>query len=527
MNERLALYRDQIRGFWDRFTTRQKMMIGAIAAFVTIALGLYIYFASQPVYVPLYDQRLSEQEIGSIKAELDAQQIPYRITGNGTGIEVPQVQAQDIIVDLASQGIPKEAGISSEIFSNSSGFGITDRQFDVIKKDALQTEIKKMLERVRGVTNAQVILTQPEEGIFVTDEKQESTASVIVDIEPGMRLNEQQIRALYYIVSRSAEKLPIENITITDQYSNPLELSDSGSESGGTLNAYEQQAKIKSEVEKKIQQNLYNLLGTIMGRDKVQVLATVEMNFAKENRVENLVEPVDKENNEGIIISAEKLSKTFSGQGAVPGGAAGTGDNQVPGYPGTEEGGTNSQYEELTDRVNREVNRITRNVTESPYQIKDISISVGVEPVNGATLDDATSENIKNVLRNVVRVTLSDKEVTPEELDQRITVFARPFSGKVVAEEQTGLSPTLLYGAGALALLAIGAVAFVLMRRRRQQQELEEEIPDLPAPRPFEIPELESDENTDDVIVRKQLEKLARTNPDEFVVLLRTWLAED
>ncbi|MBO8162452.1 MAG: flagellar M-ring protein FliF [Brevibacillus sp.] len=527
MNERLTLYKEQLKEKWNALNSRQKWIIGFTALFLVLSLGLYIFFASQPVYVSLYDQRLSEQEIGLIKQELDSKQIPYRITGGGTRIEVPQVMAQDIIVELAAQGIPREAGISAEIFSGAGSFGITDRQFDVLKKEALQQELKKMLERVNGVRSAQVMITLPEENLFVTETSDQATASVIVDVEPGTRLNQEQIKALHYLVSRSVENLPLENITITDQYSNLLEL-EAEEGSTGTMTLYEQQQKIKSDYERKIQHDLYNLLGTIMGRDKVIVHATVKMNFAKENRVENLVEPVDKENNEGIIISAEKLSKTYSGQGAPPGGIAGTGNNDVPAYPGGTQQGASSEYEELSDRVNREVNRITRNITESPYQVEDISINVGVEPPPGGQLDPQTVENIKQVLRNVVLVTLSerDRELTQAELDQRISVFERQFDGKVVVEQQSALSPYILYGVGALALLAIAAVAYLVVRRRRQAKQ-EEEIPDLPAPQPSEVPDLVYNEDSDEVVVRKQLEKLARSKPEEFVTLLRTWLAEE
>lgn len=132
MNERLALYKDQALAKWNQLPAKQKWMISGIALFLLISLGLYIYIASQPVYKPLYDQRLSEQEIGIIKQELEGKKVPFRITDNGTSIEVPEKMAQDVIVDLAAQGIPSEAGINSEIFSNT--LGVTDRQFDVMKK---------------------------------------------------------------------------------------------------------------------------------------------------------------------------------------------------------------------------------------------------------------------------------------------------------------------------------------------------------------------------------------------------------
>jgi len=528
MNERLLKYRDLGLEKWNGLSNKRKWLIVSITLFLLISLGLYIYIASQPVYRSLYDQRLSEQEVGTIRQELETMGVPYRITGNGTGIEVPEKQAQDVIVELAAQGIPSEAGINTEIFAGTGSFGITDRQFDVLEKDALQRELQEMLEHVRGVNNAQVILTLPQESVWVTETPDQATASVIVEVEPGTRLTPEQTRSLYYMVSRSVKQLPLENITITDQYSNLLELPDANT-AQASLTEYEQQEKIKAEVEKKIQQNLYNLLGTIMGRDKIVVHTAVQMNFAKETRVENRVEAPDKENNEGLIISAQKLSKTFNGTGTPPGGAAGTGQNDVAAYPGGNQQGTNSEYEELNDTVNREVDRITRNITESPFQIEDIAINIGVEPPDGGELDEQTISSIRQVLGNVVRVTLSEKNLNQEQVDQRISVFPRSFSGKVVVEESSPFSSGLLYGTGIVALLALGAVAFLIFRRRRQvqQQGDADDFPDLPSPQPFEVPDLQYAEDSDEVVVRKQLEKLARSKPDEFVVLLRTWLAED
>jgi len=526
MNERIALYKEKIMTVWNRFTKKQKWMIAGISLFLLLSLGMYIFIASQPVYKPLYDQRLSEQEIGTIKQELDSMQIPYRITGNGTGIEVPEKVAQDVIVELAAKGIPSEAGFNTDLFSSS--LGMTDRQFDVMKKGALQQELQNLLKRVHGVRNAQVIITLPQETLWVTETPETATASVIVDVEPGTRLDQSQINAMYLLVSRSVPNLPMENITITDQYSNPLEPSDGKEEN--TLSSFREQEEIKSEIERKIQQNLYNLLGTILGRDKVVVHTFIKMNFDKENRVENLVTAPDTENNEGLIISSQRLSKTFSGQGTVPGGIAGTGDNAVPGYTGEGAQGTNSQYEELNDTINREVNRITRNIIASPYKIEDITINVGVEPPAGGTLDDATIESIRQVLRNVVYVTLSGQglPLTQAELDQRISVFPQQFSGKVAVEETSSISPALLWTVGGIAALALAAVGFFLYQRRRQAKLAEEEVPDLEVPvQPTEVPDLAYQEDTDQVVVRKQLEKLARTKPEEFVVLLRTWLAED
>lgn len=78
-------------------------------------------------------------------------------------------------------------------------------------------------------------------------------------------------------------------------------------------------------------------------------------------------------------------------------------------------------------------------------------------------------------------------------------------------------------GIAALALLAGGAFFFI--RRRKQQQDLLEE--DIPLPPTTEFPSINLESVTNESQVRKQLETLAKKKPDEFVNLLRTWLAEE
>ena len=92
------------------------------------------------------------------------------------------------------------------------------------------------------------------------------------------------------------------------------------------------------------------------------------------------------------------------------------------------------------------------------------------------------------------------------------------------------LGPTVLWTVGGIAALALATVAFLLVRRRSQakQQQENEDVQDLLTPsQSLDVPDLIYQEDGDQVMVRKQLEKLARSKPDEFVVLLRTWLAED
>lgn len=72
---------------------------------------------------------------------------------------VPRKDAASITVELAAQGIPKNGSISYEVFSQNMGFGTSDRQLDVIERDAMQNELRNLLTRIDGVQNAEVMIS--------------------------------------------------------------------------------------------------------------------------------------------------------------------------------------------------------------------------------------------------------------------------------------------------------------------------------------------------------------------------------
>lgn len=47
---------------------------------------------------------------------------------------------------------------------------MTDNEFNVLKLDALQTEIANLIKSVEGINDANVVITLPEESVFVSDQ---------------------------------------------------------------------------------------------------------------------------------------------------------------------------------------------------------------------------------------------------------------------------------------------------------------------------------------------------------------------
>ncbi len=436
---------------------------------------------------------------------------------------VPQKEAPDLIVSLASKGYPKDNKINYDIFGENLSFGATDRQYNILEREAMQNQVSEVIKHVDGIKNAEVILTLPENSVFIRqDEEEKASASVMVEIEPGVKLNSQQIRALYTLVSKSVPNLPLDNITIMNQYSETLSLDDI--ENGdGSLDKYAEQQKVKKDVEQDIQQNLQKLLGTILGTDKVYVHTFVKLNFDKVKTEEKLVKPSDKNNN-GIVVSSEKITKSSSGQGASPGGVQGTGETDVPGYTASSSNGS-SNYEESQNRVNYEVNRINNEIIKSPYQIEDISINVGVEPDSpkSKNLSKETQNNIRNIVGNTVRTALGHPNLSQNEIEQRITVFPHTFAKDTTMQSTSSKSWMFIGGAIAAAMIMLGAVLWLLSRKKKQKQ-IEDTL-EAPA---LTTPVMEQDYFAEqDMSVESQLKKLLDQRPEDFSKVIRTWLHEE
>lgn len=514
---------EKFSDYWKTRSRNQKVLFIGTFLFLIAALSTFIYFSSRTEYVPLYNGQLTQREVGDIKAELDKQgQTDYKISENGTMILVPKKAASDLVVDLASKGYPKDNKINYEIFGENLSFGATDKQYDILEREAMQNQMADILTRVDGIKNAEVILTLPEESVFIKqDQDQTASASVMVEVEPGVQLNSQQIRALYTLVSRSVPKLPLENITIMNQYSETLALKDANNEDQ-TVDKYEEQRKIQQNLERDIQQSLQGMLGTILGDKKVYVHTFLKMNFDKVKTEEQLVKPVDQNNN-GIVISSEKSSKSATGTGSNPGGVVGTGETDVPGYPGADTAG-DSSYEESNNKVNYEVNRINNEIIKSPYQIEDITINVGVEAdtENPNKLPKATQDNIQNIIANTVRTALGHPDLTQEEIDQRITIFPHTFAESTNSESETKTNWLNIAGGIALGTLLVGGLIWWLVSRRKQNQ-FDEEEEMLFAPK-VEEPDYFAEQ---DMGVESQLKKLLNQRPEDFSKVIRTLLHED
>jgi len=540
MKEKLLGFKSKVVETWGSFSVKTKWLLVGTFVVTLVLLSVFVYMASKPNLTPLYSG-LSPSEAGEIKSAIEERGILVEVSPDGQTISVPNTEVANLKVALAAEGIPKSGNVNYSIFSENMGLGMTDRQFDVVERDAMQNELSALIKQIDGVNDANVMITLPKENIWITDEEQVATASVVVKGDPSFQLDQKQVNGLYHLISKSVPNLPTDQIVIMDQNGQTYDMQDQKL-ADTTLSVYQEQREIRKDIEQDIQRELQQMLGLILGRDKVVVSVMASIDFTKEKREEQLVEPVV--DNEGIEISLERIEETYSSEGGAVDEATGTGETDIANYPGVG-GAGNSDSERTEERINREVNRIKRQIELSPYVIDDLTVNVGVEPPepnNPASLTQQNMDDIQNLLTNVVSNSLSMNGVlmTEEDLENRISVFATEFQGKPDATEeaepqlfdQLSNEVLMMVGAGIVGLLIVLIIALVLRRRKRKKEE-EEFLLDLYEEPKAQMPKVDQDEiDLSDLTSRtnpkrKTIEKLAKERPEDFAKLLRSWMAQD
>ncbi|KGX93172.1 flagellar M-ring protein FliF [Pontibacillus halophilus JSM 076056 = DSM 19796] len=536
MNENLQQYMNRLRTFWKERSTAQKMgVLGGIIAFIVLLVSVSM-FASNTKMVPIYSN-LSPSEAGQITEELQTRGVQHELSNQGTTVLVPEQQVDQLLVELASQGLPNSGNIDYSFFSSNASWGMTDNEFDVIELDAMQSELSQLISTMEGINNAKVMINRPEESVFMNEKPQDASASIVIETV-GSQFDQAQVQSLYNLVSKAVPNLPTDNIVIMNQNFEYFDL-DSSTVVAGTGNQYESQQGIKDSIESDIQEDVQKMLATMIGPDKVRVSVTADVDFKQESRTEELAQPVDEEDTEGLPVSVERITETYSGDGAAE-GVAGTGEDDVANY-NTETDGENGDYESMKETINYEYNKIKKNIVESPYKLRDLGIQVAVDTAKEdgedgeATLltqaeQQTVQASISSILNSIVSTSISPDygEFTPEE---KTSIVFQEFNGTpdYGTSGNVGI-PTWVYIVGGALLLFIIILLLMLVRKRNRTAKSTDTYQSQQYDQmdtPIHVPDIDQEKETEESVRRKQLERMAKERPEEFAKLLRSWIAED
>ena len=98
---------------------------------------------------------------------------------------------------------------------------MTDEQFNLQKLRATQGELERTIKSFSQIKNARVHITPGQESVFAK-EATPAKAAVYLELKPGTKLTNDNVKSIIALVSGSVGNLPKENIEVIDDKQNLL-----------------------------------------------------------------------------------------------------------------------------------------------------------------------------------------------------------------------------------------------------------------------------------------------------------------
>jgi len=297
--------------------TRQLLLLVGMAA--AVALGVAVVLWSRgPNYGLLY-AGLDQKDAAAIAQTLQAANTPYKLGEDGNSIMVPAADLAAVRLKLAAQGLPQGSSANA-LSAGDSPFGMSDLAERTRYQQMLETDLGNTISSLQGVRAARVHLALSKPSAFIRDSR-EASASVLVTLYPGRRLDAGQVAAIVHLVAASVPSLDPNQVSVVDQQGQLLT-------SGGPDNLAavgDSRLRLATRIENTYDQRIEELLTPLVGAGKVRAQVYANLDFSQSEKATETYDP-----DHSALRSEQVSSEQRSGGGNADGGVPGALSNQPP-----------------------------------------------------------------------------------------------------------------------------------------------------------------------------------------------------
>ena len=368
----------------------------AIMGGVLVSLLVFFVFVSMHVTTPgmklLYSE-LSTIDSSSIAAKLEELRIPYEISPDGTQVMVAGREVGRARMTLAEAGLPNGGNIGYEIFDEKSGFGSTNFEQNINQVRALEGELARTVRSLDAIRSARVHLVLPQRELFSREERKAS-ASVFINVRPGMILEAPQILAIQSLVSSAVPQLTASSVSVIDQNGKLLANAD-GEDSESLISSKAED--MRRSYEKRLTQKIEEMISSIVGYGKVRVNVTADLDFNRISTNEELFDPATQ------VVRSSQVTEENNTERDQPNDNV-SAENNLPGVTDDLflEPAPSLQSNRIEEVTNFEISKTIRNSIREVGEVQKLSVAVLVDGTY-----NTTEEGVRNYAPR-----------TEEELDQ-------------------------------------------------------------------------------------------------------------
>ncbi|MFC1573664.1 flagellar basal-body MS-ring/collar protein FliF [Candidatus Latescibacterota bacterium] len=427
----------RIRDVWAGMSLNQRVISGAaVASLFGVALFLTTLTDSLVDYTVLFGE-LDSQSASEIITHLEQDNVPYKLSRNGTVVEVPSQMVDRLRIQMVADGLPSSGVVGYEILDDTN-FGMSDFREKKMYQRALRGELIKTLRAFDEIDDAVVHLNFPEPTLF-SDEIQKSTASVTLKLKRGRSLPNKSVQTITNIIGSATGIDPLD-VSVADMGSGEL-LTKPVTDEMTLMSSTQMDLKIKTD--QYLASQVKTLLDGAFGRGIALVSVNSELNF---DRIEQTSTSYDQDTSG--ILSEER------GEVTNP-----TGDG----------GG------EETSVTNFELGKTIRNLISSPGSIERKTVSVLIDAKDSLVVDENGDNEIIKVPWSDTDIanlrTICENAVGFDPDTDRLEITHVSFSGRDVEAAAGGLIggtvlaeaiPALVTG---VAIIFAVAMFYVMIRQ--------------------------------------------------------------
>ena len=530
--------------YWSNRTAAQRMLLAGLALSLVMAFVVMMILTSQQDMRVLYTN-LGPEDAARVVELLKSSKTPYELRDNGATIVVPADTVYEQRLKVAGEGAMRGQGIGFELFDELK-VGQTDFVQRINYTRALQGELARTISEFPQVDKARVHLVLPQKSLFIEEQKKAS-ASVVLTLKRGQKLDAKQLQGIVNLVSMSVEGLTPEHITITDTTGQSLyqPRGDNGID-GMTTSQFEYKNTYEANLENRLEQLLTPILGP--GRSLAKV--NVDLDFSQRTIRKESYDP-----NATVVRSEQKSEESTTGSAQVDATGVTTtprgGGAAVPNTNFRGEGYTGTESTQKSNRENRttnyEINKEEQNVVTPVGDLKRQSIAVivdgtyeKVEGKNAWKFVPRPAEELERIKQVVARAAGLDPQ-RGDEIQVSSFEFGVPDGSGEPSLMQTMLEYAQRLGKPFLnglliflfLILVVRPVVMALIRPRVTEEEIEtlERLPEGEQRLALAEPELEEPAMLEPgkafELAKNLALQLFEENLEQSVTLLKNWLKQE
>lgn len=358
--------RAQAEKLWQNILAlggRRLAALGLVGLTVLLAVGGGAYYLSRPVQEALYTG-LSREDVNRIGGALKDAGIAFDVSSDGTSVLVAYADTAQARMLLAEQGLPQNANSGYELFNELGSFGLTSFMQEITKVRALEGELARTIQTMKGIKAARVHIVLPDPGSFRRDQ-QPASASVVIRTERADDTSAAQ--AIRHLVAAAIPGMKVDSVTVLNTEGTVLASGDDGTNAAsGKL------ARLQQEVSQQIEENIRRTLTPYLGLNNFEISVATRLDVASTRTSETIFDPDSRVERSVRVIRENAQSRNSSSnvpatvQQNIP-------QEELPTGDGADSNEQNERREELT---NFEISSKVVETQNDGFAIEQLSIAV-------------------------------------------------------------------------------------------------------------------------------------------------------